>query len=242
MFSEATAAHPYSQRANIELGAHETGFLLGWIPATVANDAAAGAAAPAPVGGALLHQAERRPRAPRLRARAPPRDRRPDPRPLRAARHPRRAAAGIRAGARAPSCTSRSTTTTTWRCSRWRVPGADLEQAIAAERHHLFHRRGLDAIYVDLPLEHAGDRPRRRPPRAARRLLRRGLPQPPHRRRRAADAVAAPGPSQGRRHCRRLGPRARAARLRPRRPAGRASALGPRPRPRARRGGCRPCA
>src|ERR1700712_825177 len=43
MYSEATAAHPYSQRANIELGAHETGFLLGWIPASVANDAAAGA-------------------------------------------------------------------------------------------------------------------------------------------------------------------------------------------------------
>ncbi|HEU4944602.1 MAG TPA: hypothetical protein VFT10_05505, partial [Solirubrobacterales bacterium] len=33
MYSEATAAHPYSQRANLELGAHETGFLLGWIPA-----------------------------------------------------------------------------------------------------------------------------------------------------------------------------------------------------------------
>src|SRR6476659_1285643 len=41
MYSEATAAHPYSQKANIELGAHETGFLLGWIPATVSNDAAA---------------------------------------------------------------------------------------------------------------------------------------------------------------------------------------------------------
>ena len=41
MFSEATAAHPYSQKANIDLGAHETGFLLGWIPATVSNDAAA---------------------------------------------------------------------------------------------------------------------------------------------------------------------------------------------------------
>src|SRR3954454_9793167 len=40
MYSEATAAHPYSQKANIELGAHETGFLLGWIPATVSNDAA----------------------------------------------------------------------------------------------------------------------------------------------------------------------------------------------------------
>src|ERR1700712_5180918 len=41
MYSEATAAHPYSQKANIELGAHETGFLLGWIPASVDNDAAA---------------------------------------------------------------------------------------------------------------------------------------------------------------------------------------------------------
>jgi serine/threonine-protein kinase RsbW len=40
MYSEATAAHPYSQRANLELGAHETGILLGWIPATVSNDAA----------------------------------------------------------------------------------------------------------------------------------------------------------------------------------------------------------
>src|SRR4051794_29392317 len=46
MFSEATAAHPYSQRANIELGAHETGFLLGWIPASVANDAASGGPRP----------------------------------------------------------------------------------------------------------------------------------------------------------------------------------------------------
>ncbi len=47
MYSEATAAHPYSQKANIELGAHETGFLLGWIPASVANDAAGRAAAAA---------------------------------------------------------------------------------------------------------------------------------------------------------------------------------------------------
>ena len=36
------------------------------------------------------------------------------------------------------------------------VPGADLEAAIAAERHHLFHRLGLDAVYVDLPLREPG--------------------------------------------------------------------------------------
>jgi serine/threonine-protein kinase RsbW len=40
IFSEATAAHPYSQKANIALGAHETGILLGWIPETVRNNAA----------------------------------------------------------------------------------------------------------------------------------------------------------------------------------------------------------
>jgi serine/threonine-protein kinase RsbW len=44
IFSEATAAHPYSQKANIALGAHETGFLLGWIPASVANNAASDSA------------------------------------------------------------------------------------------------------------------------------------------------------------------------------------------------------
>ncbi len=40
IFSEATAAHPYSQKANIKLGAHETGILLGWIPDSVVNNAA----------------------------------------------------------------------------------------------------------------------------------------------------------------------------------------------------------
>jgi serine/threonine-protein kinase RsbW len=35
LYSEATAVHPYSQRGNLELGARETGFLLGYIPASV---------------------------------------------------------------------------------------------------------------------------------------------------------------------------------------------------------------
>lgn len=35
MFSEATAAHPYSQRANLDLGAVETGLLVGYIPTGV---------------------------------------------------------------------------------------------------------------------------------------------------------------------------------------------------------------
>ncbi|MGZ4734385.1 MAG: N-acetyltransferase family protein [Acidimicrobiia bacterium] len=39
MYSEATAAHPYSQEANLALGAHETGFLLGYIPSQVSYTA-----------------------------------------------------------------------------------------------------------------------------------------------------------------------------------------------------------
>jgi hypothetical protein len=35
LYSEATAVHPYSQRGNLDLGARETGFLLGYIPASV---------------------------------------------------------------------------------------------------------------------------------------------------------------------------------------------------------------
>jgi len=35
LYSEATAAHPASQKANIKLGAQETGLLLGYIPSSV---------------------------------------------------------------------------------------------------------------------------------------------------------------------------------------------------------------
>jgi hypothetical protein len=41
MYSEATAAHPYSQQALLDLGGHETGFLLGFIPASVDNSVSA---------------------------------------------------------------------------------------------------------------------------------------------------------------------------------------------------------
>jgi serine/threonine-protein kinase RsbW len=35
LFSEATAVHPHSQRGNLALGAHEMGFLIGYIPSGV---------------------------------------------------------------------------------------------------------------------------------------------------------------------------------------------------------------
>src|SRR5262249_55124764 len=36
LYSEATAAHPFSQKGNLAIGAHEMGFLLGYIPSGVA--------------------------------------------------------------------------------------------------------------------------------------------------------------------------------------------------------------
>jgi hypothetical protein len=39
MYSEVTAAHPYSEQANLHLGAREAGFLLGYIPAEVTYEA-----------------------------------------------------------------------------------------------------------------------------------------------------------------------------------------------------------
>ncbi len=153
MFSEATAAHPYSQRANIELGAHETGFLLGWIPASVANDAAAVDGGRRRQSAALFYTKlndglERAVYAPE--------------------RHRGMVAqtldlCELRGTLADPPAEFELTP-----CSDLHVeveedhnlalitvrePGADLERAISAERHHLFHRRGLDAVYIDLPLQ-----------------------------------------------------------------------------------------
>jgi hypothetical protein len=152
MFSEATAAHPYSQRANIELGAHETGFLLGWIPASVSNDAAAGA--PRRRQSAALFYTKLNDGHER-RVYAPERHHEIVGQTL--------ALCELRGTLAKPGpeaeLVSRSelhveidddhnlaVITVT-------VPGDDLEGVIAAERHHLFHSRCLDAIYVDLPLE-----------------------------------------------------------------------------------------
>ena len=41
MYSEATASHPYSEQALLDLGGHETGFLLGFIPQSVNNSVSA---------------------------------------------------------------------------------------------------------------------------------------------------------------------------------------------------------
>ncbi len=152
MYSEATAAHPYSERANLELGAHETGFLLGWIPASVSNDAA-GERRPRRQSAALfyarLNDGHERP------VYAPERHHDivkqtlelcelrgtlADPPPGVELRERTELHVEVDADHNLALITAHA-------------PGADLEAAVAAERHHLFHRRCLDAVYLDLPLE-----------------------------------------------------------------------------------------
>jgi serine/threonine-protein kinase RsbW len=151
MYSEATAAHPYSQRANIELGAHETGFLLGWIPATVSNDAAAGSRGrqSAALFYTKLNDGHER------SVYAPERHRQIVAATI-ALSELRGVLADPPADAELPQRTELHVEVDrdhNLALLTVLVPGADLEQVVAAERHHLFHRACLDAVYIDLPLE-----------------------------------------------------------------------------------------
>jgi GNAT superfamily N-acetyltransferase len=151
MYSEATAAHPYSQRANIELGAHETGFLLGWIPASVSNDAAGGGRRrrqSAALFYTKLNDGHERP------VYAPERHREVVGRTLELCElrgtltePPPDAELADRAELHVDVDADHNLALLTVH-----TPGHDLEAVISAQRHHLFHRAGLDAIYIDLPL------------------------------------------------------------------------------------------
>lgn len=151
MYSEATAAHPYSQRANLELGAHETGFLLGWIPASVSNDAAAGrrrGRQSAALFYTKLNDGHERPVYVPERHRGIV-ERTLDLCELRGSLAEAPAGAGL-----APRTELHVEIEADHNLAviTVKAPGADLEQAVAAERHRLFHRACLDAIYLDLPL------------------------------------------------------------------------------------------
>src|SRR5882757_9746478 len=152
MYSEVTAAHPYSQKANIELGAHETGFLLGWIPASVENDAAAGrrrSRNSAALFYTKLNDGHDR------RVYAPERHHEIIGQTL--------ALCELRGTlAHAPDDFELAERTVmhtevdrdhNLALITVSVPGADLEEVLRAQRHHLFHRDCLDAIYIDLPLD-----------------------------------------------------------------------------------------
>jgi hypothetical protein len=152
MYSEATAAHPYSQRANIELGAHETGFLLGWIPASVSNDAA-GDARRSRQSAALFYSKlnDGHERA----VYAPPRHHEVIQRTMELcelrgtlANSPPDAQLNKRTELHVEINADHNLALITVE-----EPAEDLETIVAAERHHLFHRKGLEAVYLDLPLE-----------------------------------------------------------------------------------------
>jgi hypothetical protein len=152
MYSEATAVHPYSQRANIELGAHETGFLLGWIPATVSNDAV-GEGPRRRQSAALfytkLNDGHERP------VYVPERHREVVARTVELCE--------LRGTLAEPPAAAEPQERTQLHVEvdgdhnlaliTVAVPGRDLETVVSTERHHLFHRQGLDAVYLDLPLE-----------------------------------------------------------------------------------------
>ncbi len=152
MYSEATAAHPYSQKANIELGAHETGFLLGWIPASVENDAAAGRARTrnsAALFYTKLNDGHDR------RVYAPERHHEIIGQTL--------ALCELRGTLAHPPADYQLAERTVMHTETdadhnlalitVTVPGADLGEALHAQRHPLSPRACLDAIYIDLPLD-----------------------------------------------------------------------------------------
>jgi hypothetical protein len=152
MYSEATAAHPYSQRANIELGAHETGFLLGWIPASVSNDAA-GRERRGRQSAALfytkLNDGHERP------VYVPERHRKIVGQTIDLCE--------LRGTLAEPADDAELAERSELHVAvdqdhnlaliTVHTPGADLEAVVAAERRHLFHRACLDAVYLDLPLD-----------------------------------------------------------------------------------------
>ncbi|MFN8159892.1 MAG: hypothetical protein U0R52_02445 [Solirubrobacterales bacterium] len=151
MYGEATAAHPYSERANIELGAHETGFLLGWIPATVDNNAAA-AGARHRQSAALFYTKTNE--GDERQVFAPERHRAVVERTLRRARLRGRIAEPPPGAEPAGRTDLHVEVMADHNMAVLSVahPGADLEQRVSAERDRLFGE-GLDAIYLDMPME-----------------------------------------------------------------------------------------
>jgi len=150
MYSEATAAHPYSQRANVELGAHETGFLLGWIPESVSNDAAAsrrGRQSAALFYTKLNDDHAREVFAPERHCEVVARTLELCQLRGTLAEPPATTVLAARSELHVALDADHNLALITAH-----VPGADLEAVVSAERRHLLHH-GLDAVYLDLPLE-----------------------------------------------------------------------------------------
>lgn len=150
LFSEATTVHPYSERANVELGAHEAGFLLGWVPATVDNDAATGASSGRHAAALFYLQtnpAHDRPLYVPDRHREVVRE-------LIEVCGLRGEVAEASAGVVPPDAAELHVERVEGHglaVITVEVPGEDLSAAVARERAVLFDA-GVDVVYVDLPL------------------------------------------------------------------------------------------
>ncbi len=150
MYSEATAAHPYSQRANVELGAHESGFLLGYIPASVENSVTRRRGYRQ--SAALFYLSLDR--APAQHAYVPDCYRDVVLETIAVCQlHARMAEVSRRTRlARRSTLHTSVNAVTNVAVVTATEPGADLPQAISDARGRLFGH-GYDAVYVDLPLE-----------------------------------------------------------------------------------------
>jgi hypothetical protein len=151
-FSEVTTAHPFSEKANVAMGAKEAGFLLGWIPATVQNDAAdEGSSGRQSAALFYLPLNEGHERALHV----------PE-------RHREVVASIVEACALRgsvltdPAAVAPADESLTHLLVREdhnlavltvERPGADLATVVDRGRRRLFEEEGLDVLYVDLPLE-----------------------------------------------------------------------------------------
>ena len=151
MYSEATAAHPYSQKALLDLGGHETGFMLGFIPESVDNSVSA------PSSGrqsAALFFLRLRPGKER-RLYAPSRHRKIvqdtiDICDFRAQLAEAPVPADLPRSSELHVDTRPGDNVAVVTVSR---PDGDLTARVEAERSRLFSE-GVDAVYVDLPVNH----------------------------------------------------------------------------------------
>jgi hypothetical protein len=160
MYSEATAAHPYSQQALLQLGGHETGFMLGFIPESVDNNAAS-ASHPGRQSAALFFLRMRPGRERMLYAPSRHRDIVGDTIEIcdfrcRIAEAPPRIELPPMSRLHLENDAGDNVAVLTVA-----QPGEDLASRVDAERSRVF-ARGVDALYVDLPLDrpesaHVGD-------------------------------------------------------------------------------------
>ena len=150
MYSEATASHPYSEQALLDLGGHETGFLLGFIPQSVNNSVSAPSAGRQ---SAALFFLRVRPGKERM-VYAPSRHRQIVRDTIEICDFRARVAEAPVGIDLPPSsqCHTETRPGDNVAVLTVKQAGNDLTARVDAERSRLF-AQGVDALYVDLPLD-----------------------------------------------------------------------------------------